>query len=680
MKKTFLLFLLFQTCFFVFPQDKHLIDSLQSVVHSSIMEDTTKVKALIYLSQHYQEYDSGKGLEFGNKALLLAQTINYKKGTGKAHNNLGDIYWYRGDFASSSDHYLKALNIFQQLNNKKEIALCYRNIGWIYSDQNNFKQALDYYNKAFNMNLELHNKKGLVQNYNDIGIIYAKQKEYLNSNEYFKKALAIQEGLNGHQDLSSVYGNIAVNYGSLGKTDLAIEYTEKALKMAETEQNRKNLSYLFTNLGGLYIKKGKYESAGEAIGKGLRFAKEINYKVNVKEAYQNFALLYAAKKEFEKAYIYADSVSILKDSLYNENNSRLINEMTGKYESEKKELTIQALEKDKALSDEKFQREKNFKIYLSVFCLLIVVIAFVLFRGNVQKKKANNALSHAYKEIEVKNKDITDSINYSKRIQEASLPPRELKYRLFPDAFVFFKPKDIVSGDFYWYAEKDGKRLIAACDCTGHGVPGALMSMLGNNILNQLVNEKAITAPDQILNNLHVGIRKALKQEENPESRDGMDIALVVFNSENEIEFSGAQRPLWIIKKNDNGKLIMDNANLQQLTPVGRVEPSNNYQLQEIKGNKFSIGGMQTEDHRVYTNTKITLAKGDSIYFFSDGYVDQFGGEDGKKFMSKNFKKLLLTIHTEPMAKQEILITEALEKWTNRYEQADDVLVIGVKI
>jgi serine phosphatase RsbU (regulator of sigma subunit) len=357
--------------------------------------------------------------------------------------------------------------------------------------------------------------------------------------------------------------------------------------------------------------------------------------------------------DYGNAYANMEVYNDLRDSTYNEKNSQQINEMSAKYESEKKELMISSLEKDNTISQDKLEREKNFKIYLLIFCLLIAASAFVLFRGNMQKKKANEALSHAYKEIEVKNKDITDSINYSKRIQEASLPPKDLQQSLFPDSFVLFKPKDIVSGDFYWYAEKNGKKLIAACDCTGHGVPGALMSMIGNNLLNQIVNEKEITSADEILNHLHSAIRISLKQNEHPESRDGMDIALLVFNGMNQVEFAGAQRPLWIIRNND---------------------------VEEVKGNKFSIGGLQTEESRIFTKTVIPVSMGESLYIFSDGFVDQFGGEHGKKFMTKNFKDLLISIHDEPMLRQERIIEETFEKWQGMREQVDDVLVIGIKI
>jgi two-component system, sensor histidine kinase LadS len=261
--------------------------------------------------------------------------------------------------------------------------------------------------------------------------------------------------------------------------------------------------------------------------------------------------------------------------------------------------------------------------------------------------------------IEEKNKDITDSISYAKTIQEAILPDKEIKYRIFPDAFVLFKPKDIVSGDFYWFAEKNGKRIIAACDCTGHGVPGALMSMIGNNILNQIVNEKGITSPAEILNILHKEIYKALKQADQSNAKDGMDIVLVTFSGETEIEYAGAQRPLWIIH------------NQAGTTDEQRVT--------EIKGDKFSIGGTQTEEERKFSNHSVSLAKGDRIYLFSDGYADQFSG-DNKKLMTRKFKEILVSIQKLGMTEQEKFLNEFIEDWKGNFEQTDDVLVIGVKI
>lgn len=284
----------------------------------------------------------------------------------------------------------------------------------------------------------------------------------------------------------------------------------------------------------------------------------------------------------------------------------------------------------------------------------------------IQVKERTHEIEEQKKVIEEKNKDITDSINYAKRIQDAILPSKELKRQLFPESFVLFKPKDIVSGDFYYFAKAEGwdrshgngKRIIAAVDCTGHGVPGALMSVIGNNVLNQVVLEHGITRPAEVLQRLDAGVRALLKKNKEGQAQDGMDIALCCFDGQPDnyaFEYAGAQRPLWIVR-HDTG------------------------QPEEIKADKFSIGGTHAGDKKIFTNHTVRVKKGDCIYIFSDGYADQFGGNEGKKFMSRKFKDLLASIHQLPMDEQEKALDDAIEKWRGNTVQVDDILVIGVRI
>ncbi len=273
----------------------------------------------------------------------------------------------------------------------------------------------------------------------------------------------------------------------------------------------------------------------------------------------------------------------------------------------------------------------------------------------VQVKDRTSEIEEQKKLIEEKNKDITDSINYAKRIQDAILPEQTSLTSIFSESFVLFKPKDIVSGDFYWFTEYGNKKIIAAADCTGHGVPGALMSMIGSNILNKIILDEGITQPNLILNRLNEEVRTALKQRENTsETRDGMDISIITI-TDNELQYAGAHRPLFIINNSQKGN-----------------------ELKEIKANKFSIGGIQ-EEKRVFTNHILTLQKNDALYLSSDGYADQFGGESGKKLMTKNFKELLLKIQNDSMKKQKQFLNDSIEGWKGSREQVDDILVIGIK-
>ncbi|MBI3502936.1 MAG: SpoIIE family protein phosphatase [Bacteroidetes bacterium] len=328
----------------------------------------------------------------------------------------------------------------------------------------------------------------------------------------------------------------------------------------------------------------------------------------------------------------------------------------------------------KASNSDGVWNEKGISLYIKVIppwwkttafyvvCVLFAiafVFGFIRFRtAAIQKenKILEQKVAERTAELAQKNKDITSSIQYAKRIQDAILPTREQIQKHFPESFVLFKPKDIVSGDFYWFGEKNGKKIAACVDCTGHGVPGAFMSMIGTNLLNQIILEDGVTEPSAILSALNHGVRSALKQGANAEieTTDGMDIAFCSFDvNKREMQFSSAQRNLIIVRENN---------------------------LEKIDGNKFPIGGAQLDAERIFTNHFRPLKKGEMFYMFSDGYADQFGGERGKKFMVKKLHETLLSLHTLPLTEQKILLEKTLEDWRGSYNQVDDVLVIGIRM
>jgi serine phosphatase RsbU (regulator of sigma subunit)/ligand-binding sensor domain-containing protein len=310
----------------------------------------------------------------------------------------------------------------------------------------------------------------------------------------------------------------------------------------------------------------------------------------------------------------------------------------------------------------------------SVLGLFSVVQIVILYTKNLNRVIHNQTseLRKQKSQIENKNKEITDSIFYARRIQDAIMPSREFIQRAFQQSFIFFKPKDIVSGDFYWATQRDDFRMIAAVDCTGHGVPGAFMSLLGNENLNEIVNEKDITRPDAVLTQLRDNIIRDLKQNEaGSDSKDGMDIALLRWNpSTYMLDFAGANNPLYIIRA----------SNAEPLSGHRPILTAYGYDLYEIKGNKFPVGVFLTKDLPPFTLHTLTLIPGDALYIFSDGYADQFGGLEGKKFKYNQLKNVLLGLQSEPMNRQVQKLEEILEKWQGDLEQIDDVLVIGIRV
>ncbi len=299
---------------------------------------------------------------------------------------------------------------------------------------------------------------------------------------------------------------------------------------------------------------------------------------------------------------------------------------------------------------------------------------------------SSKELNEAYKklktlnqEVEEKNKHIMDSILYAKRIQEAILPHEEVPQQIFSDHFILYKPKDIVSGDFYYIEKLDGKILVAAVDCTGHGVPGAFMSMIGNSLLNEIIKEKKITRPDEILNLLKAGVISALKQKgELGESKDGMDISLCCIDLDNmELQYAGAYNPLYVIRK---AKIEEKSKILKKLPEASKIFFYMGHCLMRVKADRFPIGIYIRSEDKVFTNNTLKLEKGDTVYLFTDGLVDQFGGEKQKKFSSKQFRDLLLQFQRESMKKQKKILEDALMEWQGQNDQIDDILVIGIRI
>jgi serine phosphatase RsbU (regulator of sigma subunit) len=286
--------------------------------------------------------------------------------------------------------------------------------------------------------------------------------------------------------------------------------------------------------------------------------------------------------------------------------------------------------------------------------MIFVFIRLRIAGINREKKILEEKVAERTSELAEKNQDIMSSIEYAKRIQLAILPERKIIFRHFPDAFIFYQPKDIVSGDFYWFGEVNEKKILAVVDCTGHGVPGAFMSMIGHNILNHIILENKVTDPSEILMQLNQSVKAALKQEnKDQDTRDGMDVALCVIDAEKkEMVFAGAFRPMYLIKGNS---------------------------LEKIEGDKFPIGGGYNEEVK-FTNHYRKLNSGDSFFIHSDGIVDQFGGVKGKKFMGKQLQSILVENGHLSMQELKKLIIEKFNTWMGDLEQVDDVLIIGVRI
>lgn len=681
---------------FIYAQVTHA-DSLE-IKLKSLTKDTLRASTLLELADEYSNADPKKAETYLIEALELSQGLSFKSGIAKSYfifgnlsenasrygdaiiqlnkalkvyneigekkkisnclNKIGDVYWWLADYQHALENYFKALAINEQSGNKNGIATCYRNIGWVYNRQQNYDQALNFFQKSLDLFREIKDTTHTAILYADLGTLYGYKKNHAMSLQFFLSAFDILKNTGRKESIATIYANLAIAYSNNHELILAKEYARKALDVFIETNQRVRIAETYTTMGEIFLDEGNYDSVIYYEEKALRFSREVNYLAQEKTAYNVLAKAYAGMKKYKEAFEYYQKFSNLNDSLASSESIRQVSEMQSLYESGKKEqqIELQNLKIEKQDSDIK---RKNLFLFSALAGMLIFLfMAFMIWKAYKAKKKTSEELAVQKAIVDQKNKDITDSINYAQHIQEAVFPEKEIKYRLFPDAFVYFKPRDIVSGDFYWFAEKDGNRFIAAVDCTGHGVPGAFMSIIGNHLLNEIVLDKGILQPSEILNHLHKGVRAVLKQEEQKkQSPDGMDIALLCFEkSSNElqkVQFAGAHRPLY---------LVSDGI------------------LKETKSDKFPIGGADANEDKKFTNHFLSLKKGDVIYISSDGYADQFGGTSGKKLMSKNFKELLLANSNLNMPDQENILDTTFEKWKGIREQVDDVLVIGIRI
>ena len=702
-------------------QHNKLTDSLLLVVKSA-KEDTNKVNTLNLLSRQYSNtglYD--QAIEYAQQAMSVAEKIDFKIGLGNALSNTGVAYWHQGIYEKALENHLLALKIRQEIGDKQGIAGSYNNIGLVYLNQGDYEKTLENYFKSLKIKEEIGDKNGMGNSLNNIGVIYLKQNYFDKALAIYKRSLKIREEIGDKQGIAMSYGNIGLVYFYQDDFKKALESQLKGLKIKEKIGDKQGMSLSLNNIGSIYVNQndysmaldiyfqalkinkeinnphgmsisasnigicytqlGNYKEAFQYLSQSMSINREIGNKAGLEDVYDALSDMYNREGNYKKAFEYQKLYAEIKDTILSEESNKQLTEMNTKYESEKKDKEL--IIKDAEITKQHTEKEKQI-ILRNAFIMgftLVLVLAFFIYRGYRQKQKANKLLDE-------KNEKITGSINYAKRIQDSILPPLEEIKKYLPESFVLFKPKDIVSGDFYWFnlisdsflshsglpdsalqLERDREGvLIAAVDCTGHGVPGAFMSMMGYNLLEQVVKKHHIIKPAMVLNELSNLVVESLRQTDQlGKINDGMDIALIslIRNAENpdlgnenqsplfcQLEYAGAHNSLYLIR---NGI------------------------LHETKADKSAIG-FSLEKSFQFTNHIITLEKGDCCYIFTDGFVDQKGGPDNEKFYYQPFRELLVEIHTLSMEDQKQKLEKVFSEWKGNRDQIDDMLVIGFRV
>lgn len=615
---------------------------------------------------YYEQGDYKNALNYLNQGLEIEKEIGDKEGIAGTYNNLGNLYTQQGDYAKAIEYHTKSMMIDDEIGYKHGMANSLNNIGLLYFDQKDFDKAVEYFEKSLAIEKEEGNQLGIAYSYDNIGLVYETKGDMDKAIEYYYQSYEIEKSIDDKKGMSSALINLGNAHQLNQEYDLALEYYMQSLALEEEAGRLKGVARSMNSIGSVYYDLGNYSKALEYSSEALEIAKEMTFATETGAAAKSLWGIYKNLHNYEKSLEMHELFIMTRDSIESEENEKEVLKQQFQYAYAKQAAadSVKAAEEAK-LKDaevalhkaESKQLEQQKYLLFGGLGVALIFGAFAFNRFRVTNKqkgiieKQKKTVDQAFDELEEKNKEILDSINYAKRIQSAVLPPAKIVKEYLPESFILYKPKDIVAGDFYWLEHKENSVLFAACDCTGHGVPGAMVSVVCVNGLNRSVREHGLKIPGEILDKTReIVIQEFEKSEE--EVKDGMDIALCSLEG-NVLKYAGAHNPLWIIRK-------------------GSAE------VEEIKADKQPIGKYDLE--KPYTTHEVILNSGDSVYVFSDGYVDQFGGEKGKKFKTSNFKQLLLNIQHMSMEEQKEIIDDTFETWRGNIEQIDDVCVIGVRV
>lgn len=622
--------------------------------------------------RHRNRSEFKEALEGHLKALKLAEKIGFKKYLSRIYNNIGVVYRRLDDYGSAVSFHIAALEISQIVGDNKSAMYASNSLGNVFMLLSQYDQAMVYFQQALLQAHEQKNMRSLAINYNNIGELYEKQQQFDDALKYYFKSLEYNQQNNSKRGVAISYDCIGSVYMSMYQYEKALTYFEKALVINQEIGDRIYESVSLLNVGQAHNSMGRENQAIVYLNNSLHVASEIGTKSVVRDAHQILSQIYEKRGNLAKSLWHYKEYTTFKDFVLNESNTKNISKLQTLYDTEKQRKEIAVLEQEKLQREKMGRRKTLFIVFLTVAFGLLGLFAIVLYRANIIKRRNNQILRkqsllisekngelvQQKKQVELINDKITDSIQYAERIQQAILPQKEVLRKLFRDYFIFFKPLSVVSGDFYWVGEYFNKILFAVSDCTGHGVPGAMMSMLGNSYLNEVIRKPEITRTNQILDEMRSMIISSLHQQGGVgESKDGMEMSLCIYDKETKrLEFSGSHTSILVATK-------------------GQAQQ---YSIVELKGDVMPIGYYRKMVP--FTSQTYEVKDADVIYLFSDGFVDQFGGPKERRFQRRYFKELLLKNAHKSLTEQSRIINETFVSWKGAGEQIDDVLVLGVKL
>lgn len=624
-----------------------------------------------------------KAVIFFNKSLAIQREIKDLEGEAYSLSNLGTIYDSKGDIYKALEFYFASIKIREKLNNKVSMAQSYNNIAILYNHQNDLTNSVKYHFQSLKIRKEIKDARGVALAYNNIGSTYThlietsfKGKEkipdslFRKSLEYFQKGYAYYEEENDEHGMALALFNIGDYYmlqadcffkNNPAKFDSIINISENLFMQSFEIFNKLNekewVANIYNGLANIYWRKKKIKEAIENGEKAMKLAKELGYPETIQNSANILRKIYQEKHEFKKALEMSDLYYTMRDSVVNDNNKKESLSKYFLYQNEKQQLLAAANHEKMELVFSTKSKQKNMIIYFVIAGLVACAVFGIFMYKRFKITQKQNRIIHEQKQIveqqkymvEESQKEVLDSINYAKRIQYALLANDELLAENLRSHFILFKPKDIVSGDFYWASKHGNKFYLAVCDSTGHGVPGAFMSLLNIGFLSEAIKEKNIFEPHKIFNYVRQRLIESISKEE---QQDGMDgILICIEESSDVITYAAAHNAPILVRENELIELPKDKM------PVGKGEKLTEFNLHSIRVNQ-----------------------GDMLYLYTDGYADQFGGDKGKKFKYKTLNNLLLSINDLSLEEQAKILNQNFIDWRDKLDQVDDVLVVGIKI
>lgn len=615
---------------------------------------------MLRMRKGYAYYNSGRASDaIAAFKSAIPESEQYKQYDvlSDVQRGIGMSYTSVGDHQKATEAFIQAIQAAELSSLPSQVGYTYITLGNSQINQKDSAGALSSYRHALLILDTMHNDYGRAGCYICIGNVYLYQKKYDSALVNYNKCLQIREAMNNDPaGIAGIKENIATVLLEQGKPEQALIYFREGLEVFLTLNNQEGIAGSYANMGNAYRAMKEYTEAEKYYVAALGPARKSGSNNFIRESFKGLAEVYYQTGRYKEAAEYKDSLIRISDIIIGEQHSAESKEIEARFRNQQKEEEIAYLQETGAQQAELAAKQQQIIVAISVGLALVFLLMLVAVRANAQRKKANHQLKEQNLVIAEKNKDITDSITYARRIQQSVLPDQKVLFDNVADALIFYQPRDIVSGDFFWF-RKEGQRLYIACaDCTGHGVPGALVSVVGVNLLEQIVTANKSVSTGALLDELHKMMYTALHKDSlSRGSTDGMDIALICIDrAKNVVEFSGASRSLLHF----NGET-----------------------LTQIKGHRFSIGGVKDVDGgSSFGMQEFPIRPGDACYLFTDGYADQFGGSSNKKFMSKNFTDLIAKNTQANMKSQQSILEKTFREWMGKNSQVDDVLVIGVRL